>query len=101
MLVKHILREKGREVVTISGEAILSEAARVLARRRIGAVIVRNNDGGISGILSERDIVRAVPQPRELAELSHSSCVVGKCRVMYSCLPSRRISKYLAVCAIF
>jgi CBS domain-containing protein len=60
MLVKQILCEKGREVVVIPGEALLSEAARLLVRRRIGAVIVRDNEGGVTGILSERDIVRAV-----------------------------------------
>ncbi len=60
MQVKFILREKGREVVTIASDATVSEAARLLARRRIGAVVVRDRDGSIAGILSERDIVRAV-----------------------------------------
>lgn len=60
MQVKHILREKGREVVTIAADATLSEAARLLARKRIGAAVVRDRDGAIAGILSERDIVRAV-----------------------------------------
>jgi CBS domain-containing protein len=60
MHVKHILRDKGREVVTIASDASISEAARLLARRRIGAVVVRGRDGSIAGILSERDIVRAV-----------------------------------------
>jgi CBS domain-containing protein len=60
MQVRHLLREKGREVVTIARDATISEAARLLARRRIGAVVVRERDGSIAGILSERDIVRAV-----------------------------------------
>ena len=60
MQVKHILTEKGREVVTISADATISEAARLMARRRIGAVVVRNGDGSISGIFSERDLVHAV-----------------------------------------
>ncbi len=60
MQVKHILREKGREVVTIAADATLSEAARLLARKRIGAAVVRDRDGVVAGILSERDIVRAV-----------------------------------------
>lgn len=60
MQVRHLLREKGREVITISSDATISEAARLLARRRIGAVVVRATDGSLAGILSERDIVRAV-----------------------------------------
>jgi CBS domain-containing protein len=62
MQVKHILRDKGREVVTMSGEATLSEAARLLARKHIGAVVVRDRDGMLSGILSERDIVHALSE---------------------------------------
>lgn len=60
MLVKQILGEKGRDVVTISSEATLSEAARILAQRRIGAVVVRDGRDGVAGILSERDIICAL-----------------------------------------
>lgn len=60
MLVKQILGEKGRDVVTISSEATLSEAARLLAQRRIGAVVVRDGRDGVAGILSERDIICAL-----------------------------------------
>lgn len=60
MQVKHILSQKGREVVTITSDATLSEAARLMARRHIGAVVVRNRDGSICGIFSERDLVRAI-----------------------------------------
>ncbi|HXM00076.1 MAG TPA: CBS domain-containing protein [Rhizomicrobium sp.] len=62
MQVKHILREKGRDVVTIAADATLSEAARLLARKHIGAVVVRERDGSPMGILSERDVVRAVAE---------------------------------------
>ncbi len=60
MQVRHILSDKGREIISITADATLSEAARLLARRRIGAVIVTGEDGGLVGILSERDVVRAV-----------------------------------------
>jgi CBS domain-containing protein len=62
MQVRHILRDKGREVISIASDATLSEAARLLASKRIGALIVREGDGALAGILSERDIVRAVAQ---------------------------------------
>ncbi len=62
MLVKHILGVKGREVVAIAADASLSEAARLLARKRIGAVVVRDASGMLAGILSERDVVRAVAE---------------------------------------
>lgn len=71
MQVKHILRSKGREVVTLDGAATLSEAARLLARRRIGALVVTDRDGRVAGILSERDIVRAVAE-KSVAALGQS-----------------------------
>ncbi|MBV9330070.1 MAG: CBS domain-containing protein [Alphaproteobacteria bacterium] len=60
MQVKQILHVKGSDVISITSDATLSEAARLLARKRIGAVVVRDGDGELAGILSERDVVRAV-----------------------------------------
>lgn len=62
MTVKAILEEKGHDVVTIAPERTLAEAAEILTRSRIGAVVVTRGQGRIAGILSERDIVRAVGQ---------------------------------------
>jgi len=62
MQVVQILREKGRDVVALPSEATLSEAARLLARKRIGALVVRDASGALVGILSERDVVRAVAE---------------------------------------
>lgn len=62
MTVRTILDEKGRGVITISPDATLHEAATLMARNRIGALVVTAGEGGIAGILSERDIVRAIGQ---------------------------------------
>jgi CBS domain-containing protein len=62
MQVKHILRDKGREVVTMDGDATLSEAARLLAHRHIGALVIMDRNGGVAGIISERDIVCAMAE---------------------------------------
>jgi CBS domain-containing protein len=60
MTVKAILDAKGREVATIRPDNTLAEAAALLASHRIGALVVTKGDDRIAGILSERDIVRAV-----------------------------------------
>jgi CBS domain-containing protein len=62
MLVSHILKEKGRDVLAIPPEATLFEAARVLTLNRIGALLVRDPKGALKGIVSERDIVRAIAE---------------------------------------
>jgi CBS domain-containing protein len=60
MTVKAILQEKGREVITLGPDATIGAAAKVLAENRIGALVVTKGGGRIAGILSERDVVRAV-----------------------------------------
>ncbi len=84
MQVRHILREKGSEIVTISAEATLSEASRLLARKRIGAVIVRGEAGGLAGILSERDVVRAVAE-ESVGALARPVHVYMTCDVATCC----------------
>ena len=60
MLVQAILKSKSTDgVVTVAPSMTVSEAAKILADKRIGTVIVSEDDGETAaGILSERDIVR-------------------------------------------
>jgi len=60
MTVSIILARKGREVVTIELGATLGETVGLLAEKRIGAAIILGPDRRIAGIISERDIVRAL-----------------------------------------
>jgi CBS domain-containing protein len=60
MNVEHILSDKGREVVTIAPHLTLAEAARTLSDKRIGAAVVSDPGNPVLGMLSERDIVRAL-----------------------------------------
>jgi CBS domain-containing protein len=60
MIVNRILSIKGRDVVTIEPNRTLGEAAKLLSERRIGALLVTDARWPVLGILSERDIVRAV-----------------------------------------
>lgn len=60
MAVAHILRQKGPDVVTVSPSDTVQTIVDTLARHRIGAVVVVDASGAISGIVSERDVVRAM-----------------------------------------
>ncbi|HZS63908.1 MAG TPA: CBS domain-containing protein [Xanthobacteraceae bacterium] len=60
MIVRSIIEAKGSDVVTIKPTETLDAAAKLLAERRIGAVVVLGADDRIVGILSERDIVRVL-----------------------------------------
>ena len=60
MTVSRIIGAKGRDVITVQAHQTMEEVARMLAEHRIGAVVVSDGGRAIKGILSERDIVRAV-----------------------------------------
>ena len=62
MTVARILAVKGCEVITTQPHRTLQETAGLLAMKKIGAVVVTGADRAVLGIISERDIVRALAQ---------------------------------------
>ncbi|MDE1902228.1 MAG: CBS domain-containing protein [Alphaproteobacteria bacterium] len=60
MNVNDILKAKGRDVATVAPDATVTDAARLLHRRGIGALVVSADGNRLDGILSERDIVHAL-----------------------------------------
>ena len=66
MNVKTVLAAKkrslGGDIVSIEPTANLTAAAKLLSAHRIGAVVILGAGGRLAGILSERDIVRAVSE---------------------------------------
>jgi len=61
MNVTHIMKLKGSSTVeTISPETSVASAAAILAEKRFGALVISVTGSDIAGILSERDIVRAL-----------------------------------------
>ncbi len=60
MSVAQILSGKGTHVVTTAPDKTLHETAQLMAQKGIGAVLVCTTAGEISGIISERDIMRAI-----------------------------------------
>lgn len=53
-----VVKAKGEDVVTISGDATVNELLALLAEYKIGAVVVSSGNGSVDGIVSERDVVR-------------------------------------------
>lgn len=61
MLVRQILAGKAQAgIISVKTSDTVSEAAAILAVKRIGAVIVSDDGSMVDGILSERDIVREI-----------------------------------------
>ncbi len=60
MYVAEILRAKGADVITIVETETIEAAAKVLRERKFGSLVVRDRTGKLAGIITERDIIRAV-----------------------------------------
>ncbi len=56
MTISAILGNKGGEIISVTSDTAVSEAVKLLAERRIGAVPVLR-DGRVVGIFSERDVI--------------------------------------------
>lgn len=60
MLIRQILGAKGGKVVATGPQATIAEVVGLLKNERIGAVVVKDQDGELCGIISERDVARGL-----------------------------------------
>ena len=60
MNIASLLAKKGAKVVTVQPEQTIRQALTLLAEHNIGALVVVDGQGALVGIVSERDIVRAL-----------------------------------------
>ncbi|WP_404402853.1 CBS domain-containing protein [Pelagibacterium halotolerans] len=65
MFVEGILAQKGHDAITVKASSTVGELVATLARHNIGAVLVVDDSGALSGIISERDVVRELARSEE------------------------------------
>lgn len=95
MTVRRILRGKGGAVVSVPPAATVLDALNALKQHRIGAVLVLGDKGKIEGVLSERDIVRALPDKGgNLLAMPVSALMT---REVITCQPSDSLDQVMAV----
>ena len=70
MTIAAILNGKGGDVVTAATGQTVADAVALLADRRIGAVPVVGDDGGVAGVFSERDVIYCLER-EGVAALAH------------------------------
>jgi PAS domain S-box-containing protein len=59
MIVQHILDRKQTRIISLPQAASIAEVAEILSAEDIGTVMLTNQDGGLAGIISERDLIKA------------------------------------------
>ncbi|HVY35297.1 MAG TPA: CBS domain-containing protein [Caulobacteraceae bacterium] len=70
MLVSQILGQKGAVIYSCSPQETIAAAAQRLHDHRIGAMVVLDAKDNVAGIISERDIIRAVAEAGSQALIS-------------------------------
>lgn len=94
MLLSQILREKGDLVFTASPNETIGAAAALLHTRKVGALILVDEEGAVVGILSERDIVRAIAEQGDRA-LSRPVSICMSAEVIFA-QPSETVDSLLS-----
>ncbi len=95
MTVAHILASKPDEIISIDLSASLQDVSGLLAERRIGAVLLISSDGTIAGIISERDIVRALSKHGQDAIAMKADMFMT--RELITCKPEDTTDQVMAI----
>jgi CBS domain-containing protein len=82
MRIKDVLHVKGDMVVTVSPETSVRELLSLLAEHNIGAVVVSSDGTSVSGIVSERDVVRALVRGTEVLERQVAEIMTAEVRTV-------------------
>ena len=94
MQVSVLLQVKGSDVVTVRTEITIAEVCRVLAENGIGAVVVTDDGTTIAGVLSERDIVRALAEPHpQVLDATAGSLMTAE---VVTCQPDTTLDEVMA-----
>lgn len=95
MRIASILREKGSDVATIRPDATVIDASRELADHGVGALLVCETDGRLSGIISERDLARSLAIHGEAALAKRVADLMT--HQVTTCTPDDTVDELMAV----
>jgi CBS domain-containing protein len=93
--VSRLLKAKPESVWTIRQDAMAYEALRIMEDRDIGALLVLNNEGKLTGIFSERDYARKVILKGRSSRETPVSELMSE--VVYSVCPGHTINDCMSV----
>lgn len=94
MRVAEILQQKGTKTVTVTKEDSVSRAVEVLREHGFGALVVSSDGEHIEGIVSERDIVRALGLREDLLDMPVSDIMTAK---VFTCAPADQVESLMSM----
>ncbi len=94
MRVAEILQQKGTRTVTVTKEDSVSRAVEVLREHGFGALVVSSDGERIEGIVSERDIVRALGLREDLLDIPVSEIMTA---TVFTCAPADQVESLMSM----
>jgi len=95
MFVENILKQKGHAVLTTVPDRPAADIAREMMEKNIGILLVTDDAGAISGIISERDLVRGAAQnDGDISGLKVSDLMTPN---VITCTPADSLQKITSV----
>lgn len=94
MRISEILSVKGTGVVTILPESTVRELVAVLREHNLGAVVVSTDRTTVQGIVSERDVIRALAAGTAVLDASVASIMTAD---VHTCAASDPVQSLMAV----
>lgn len=92
MRVAEILRKKGNHTVTLPPEASVNQAVELLREHGYGALVITSDGETIEGIVSERDIVRALGLRSDLLDMRVAEIMTSP---VFTCEPDHRTDELM------
>ncbi len=94
MFINNIILRKGSDIISVEPNSTVTEVVRILAERRIGAVMVLEGNK-LVGVLSERDVVRGVAVSGSAVLDEKVSSLMTK--TVVTCTPHQHVNEALAL----
>jgi len=95
MYVSALLEAKGTDVVTAAPNTTVDQAVALLAQKKIGVLVISVDGKSVEGILSERDIVRALADEGSRVGALEASALMS--RDVISCAPNDTIESLMGL----
>jgi CBS domain-containing protein len=92
MRIYELLRGKGFDVITVRPSTPVSEAISLLKKYNLGAVVVSNDGMQISGILTERDVVRRLVDGTDFLDSPVSAVMTSE---VLTCRPAESVQSLM------
>lgn len=94
MRVADILDRKGTDTATVASTDSVGRAVEILRERGFGALVVSDSDAAIDGIISERDIVRALGLRDDLLDMPVRDIMTKE---VFTCAPADQIEGLMSM----